>query len=89
MAAPATTLSTRTQPGTPTAAETAPVQTDGPAETGEAGTDTDTIDTADATDSGAVVPASLQFTAPLIGGGEIVGDALAGKPTAFWFWSPT
>ena len=72
--------------GAPTAAETAPVQTDGPDETGEAGTDTDT---ADATDSGAVVPASLQFTAPLIGGGEIVGDALAGKPTAFWFWSPT
>lgn len=35
------------------------------------------------------VPASLQFTAPLIGGGEIVGDELAGKPTAFWFWSPT
>lgn len=40
-------------------------------------------------ESGAVVPASLQFTAPLIGGGEIVGDELAGKPTAFWFWSPT
>ena len=39
--------------------------------------------------SGAVVPASLQFTAPLVGGGEIVGDELAGKPTAFWFWSPT
>lgn len=37
----------------------------------------------------ATVPASLQFTAPLIGGGEIVGDELAGKPTAFWFWSPT
>jgi len=35
------------------------------------------------------VPALLQFTAPLIGGGEIAGDELAGKPTAFWFWSPT
>lgn len=40
-------------------------------------------------ESGVVVPASLQFTAPLVGGGEIVGDELAGKPTAFWFWSPT
>ena len=40
-------------------------------------------------ESGAVVPASLQFTAPLVRGGEIVGDELAGKPTAFWFWSPT
>ena len=40
-------------------------------------------------ESGAVVPALLQFTAPLVGGGEIIGDELAGKPTAFWFWSPT
>lgn len=42
-----------------------------------------------ASDADLLVPASLQFTAPLIGGGEIVGDELAGKPTAFWFWSPT
>lgn len=35
------------------------------------------------------VPAALQFTAPLIGGGEIDATELAGKPTAFWFWSPT
>lgn len=44
---------------------------------------------ADEAESGGVVPAALRFTAPLIGGGEIVGDELAGKPTAFWFWSPT
>jgi hypothetical protein len=56
--------------------------------------DTATADTdptpADAgSQSAAAVPALLQFTAPLIGGGEIAADELAGKPTAFWFWSPT
>lgn len=34
-------------------------------------------------------PELLQFTSPLVGGGEIDAAALAGKPTAFWFWSPT
>jgi ABC-type glycerol-3-phosphate transport system substrate-binding protein len=34
-------------------------------------------------------PASLQFTAPLVGGGEIDAATLAGKPTLFWFWAPT
>ena len=36
------------------------------------------------------VPEALQFTAPLVGGGEI--DLAAGfdnKPTVFWFWAPT
>jgi len=35
-------------------------------------------------------PETLQFTAPLVGGGEI--DLAAGfdsKPTVFWFWAPT
>lgn len=34
-------------------------------------------------------PEALQFTAPLVGGGEI--DLAAGfdnKPTVFWFWAP-
>jgi hypothetical protein len=34
-------------------------------------------------------PEALQFTAPLVGGGEI--DVAAGfdnKPTLFWFWAP-
>ena len=60
-----------------------PAATAAPAAPADAGDD----DTG--ADSGAVVPAALQFTAPLVGGGEIVGDELAGKPTAFWFWSPT
>jgi hypothetical protein len=35
-----------------------------------------------------VVPASLQFSAPLVGGGELDAASLAGKPTVFWFWAP-
>jgi hypothetical protein len=35
------------------------------------------------------VPAVLDFTAPLVGGGEYSGALAAGKPTAFWFWAPT
>ncbi len=46
-------------------------------------------ETAAPADALVAVPALLQFTAPLVGGGELVGDELAGKPTAFWFWSPT
>jgi len=37
----------------------------------------------------AEVPALLQFTAPLVGGGEFAGAAYAGRATAFWFWAPT
>lgn len=43
--------------------------------------------TGDAT-SGAVVPAALQFSAPLVGGGEIELGALAGRPVLLWFWAP-
>ncbi len=35
------------------------------------------------------VPEALQFTAPLVGGGEFNGADYAGKPTVFWFWAPT
>jgi len=37
----------------------------------------------------AAVPAALQFTAPLVGGGEFDGATVADKPTVFWFWAPT
>jgi hypothetical protein len=40
-------------------------------------------------DAGVVVPEALQFTAPLVGGGEFSGAAVADKPTVFWFWAPT
>ena len=34
-------------------------------------------------------PEILRFTSPLVGGGELDAASLSGKPTAFWFWSPT
>ncbi|NNE12571.1 MAG: hypothetical protein HKN41_10065 [Ilumatobacter sp.] len=38
--------------------------------------------------SGAVVPAALDFSAPLLGGGSIELGALAGRPVLLWFWAP-
>ncbi|MEM1334627.1 MAG: hypothetical protein AAGG08_14335, partial [Actinomycetota bacterium] len=35
------------------------------------------------------VPAILEFSAPLVGGGDFDAAATAGTPTAFWFWAPT
>ena len=46
-------------------------------------------DTSPATQSGAASQSALQFTAPLVGGGEFVGASLVGRPVAFWFWAPT
>jgi hypothetical protein len=34
------------------------------------------------------VPELLQFTAPLVGGGEFDGASVAGTTTLFWFWAP-
>lgn len=34
------------------------------------------------------VPEALQFSAPLVGGGEIELGALAGRPVLLWFWAP-
>jgi hypothetical protein len=33
-------------------------------------------------------PPILEFTAPLVGGGQIDGASLAGTPVLFWFWAP-
>ena len=47
-------------------------------------------DSPDTISPAAQAPEALQFTAPLVGGGEI--DLAAGfddKPTVFWFWAPT
>lgn len=65
------------------ATSTKPADPAGADEPAENGADPD----AEATDQ--VVPAALQFTAPLVGGGELDAAALAGKPTVFWFWAPT
>ena len=45
----------------------------------------------EATSDGAAdvaVPAALQFTAPLLGGGDIELTTLAGRPVLLWFWAP-
>ncbi|MDJ0770803.1 MAG: hypothetical protein QNJ12_18560 [Ilumatobacter sp.] len=49
--------------------------------------------TAAADEAGAVVPAgdvpeALQFSASLVGGGDIDVAALAGRPVLLWFWAP-
>ncbi len=33
-------------------------------------------------------PATLQFTAPLVGGGDIDLAGYGGQPVLFWFWAP-
>lgn len=30
----------------------------------------------------------LDFTAPKLGGGQVVGSEFAGKDVAIWFWAP-
>ena len=48
-----------------------------------------TSDAASAPTNGSTdVPAALQFTAPLISGGEIELGELAGRPVLLWFWAP-
>jgi hypothetical protein len=32
---------------------------------------------------------ALQFSAPLVGGGQFDGASVVGTPVAFWFWAPT
>ena len=44
--------------------------------------------TAGSTAGSIEVPPALQFTAPLVGGGEIELGALAGRPVLLWFWAP-
>ncbi|GEM_PF-3390269 len=33
------------------------------------------------------VPATLAFSAPVVGGGQFDGASLAGKPAVLWFWA--
>lgn len=81
--APATEPATTEAPG----ATTAPGATepDGPDPTPAPAPAPDTTPTATPVE----VPEALQFTAPLVGGGEFDGASTAGTPTAFWFWAPT
>ena len=52
--------------------------------TGDAAASDDAI-----TEGNAAAPSVLQFSAPLVGGGDLDATTLAGKPTVFWFWAPT
>ena len=53
-----------------------------------AGADTTVAGTDGVGEPAAVVPASLQFSAPLVGGGTFDGASVAGAPVVFWFWAP-
>lgn len=46
------------------------------------------LDTA-SPDQAATAPEALQFSAPVVGGGELDMRAYAGQTVAFWFWAPT
>lgn len=66
------------------------------ARTGNAGTagatqppaTTAPVDTA-SPEQAATAPEALQFSAPLVGGGELDLRSYAGRTVAFWFWAPT
>jgi hypothetical protein len=51
-------------------------------------TPTARADASGGSNSDIVVPAALQFSAPLVGGGEIELGPLAGRPVLLWFWAP-
>ena len=55
----------------------------------EATGDATASDDATTEGSAAAAPSVLQFSAPLVGGGDLDATTLAGKPTVFWFWAPT
>ena len=46
------------------------------------------VDTA-SPEQAAAAPEALQFSAPLVGGGELDLRSYAGRTVAFWFWAPT
>ncbi len=62
------------------AADVQPATTQTPA---AQGSDADGAGTANA-----AVPAALQFSAPLVGGGDLEAASLAGRPVLLWFWAP-
>lgn len=76
----------------PTPAPTAPATTV-PGETPAAPTTIPTATDPTATDPAPTVPAvpvpeALQFSAPLVGGGELDLASLAGQRVLLWFWAP-
>lgn len=64
-------------------------------DSGTAGTQDPAPVTADSTTATAptaagdvALPAALQFSAPLVGGGEVEFGPSAGRPVLLWFWAP-
>ena len=55
----------------------------------DGGSSTDASTAAQGVETGAAVAEVLRFSAPIVGGGELDGSTLAGRPVAFWFWAPT
>jgi hypothetical protein len=76
------TAPTATEP-VPPASEPAPPASDATVAPSAPAADTPT------TSPPVAVPAALQFSAPLVGGGTLDASTLAGRPTLFWFWAPT
>jgi hypothetical protein len=71
----------------------------GASDTGAAGTTTTAGPTSTSTPAAAdpgtatttaapVVPGELDFVAPDVRGGEVVGAELAGRELVIWFWAP-
>ena len=71
-------------PATPVAAPATTTEPAAPT-TASPVSDTDSEATSGSTPA---VPAALQFSAPLVGGGDIELGALAGRPVLLWFWAP-
>lgn len=73
---------------TPSPAASA-ADTTGPAATDGGDDTTAPVESSSETRAPAEVPAALQFSSPLVGGGTFEGASVAGAPAAFWFWAPT
>ena len=61
----------------------------GPAASTPGGPSTTRVLANTATTGAVATPSALQFNVPLVGGGQLDGSTLAGRPIAFWFWAPT
>jgi len=73
--------------GNPGTADTGTPASEVPGATDPLGT-TAPVDTA-TPEQVATAPEALQFSAPVVGGGELDMRAYAGQTVAFWFWAPT
>jgi hypothetical protein len=70
------------------AAATSDATSDAPATTVGSQADPTAPAASAADEAPALVPEALQFTAPLLGGGDIELTTLAGRPVLLWFWAP-